>query len=354
MLKSIIAIVLKSQIAMAATTVIGLSVLGGGIATVYNKQTIADQKTISTTNSSPAPNSSANTATTSTQNTSNTPSSSTESSAVANGSTTSQTSASSPTTSKTSAIAPSTTASSTTSNNPKTINASAIALKDKSSGYCKALAPNDWAFTSNSLATGADLFSTGKTMHAGWGISAVPAYMYPTIDSFLNTWMPLAGYSGFSMGASSNLEYDFVKCNFTSTIGKKGVVIYKVYNFGSADYIVSVYIAATDNNIWESDGAQAFYSAISIRCVSQLRPSTSSINYSGSNASSKSDNPEVDLSNKWTEAIMGYDNVYSPTTGEHYEAPVNSYWETGPSGEGYYREVPGGGSEKLSRGFGDY
>ena len=51
---------------------------------------------------------------------------------------------------------------------------------------------------------------------------------------------------------------------------------------------------------------------------------------------------------------MGYENVYSPTLGDHYLAPLNSYWEGGPEGGGYYRELPGGGVEKLLDGFGDY
>lgn len=48
----------------------------------------------------------------------------------------------------------------------------------------------------------------------------------------------------------------------------------------------------------------------------------------------------------------GLKNTHS--IGEHYLAPLNSYWATGPDGGGYYRELPGGGYEKLLDGFGDY
>lgn len=241
-----------------------------------------------------------------------------------------------------------------TTTSAKTIDDVATNLGVKQSGYCRALAPKDWAFVTNQEATGADLFSPDKSMHAGWGIAGVYTYMYETPEVFLNAWMPLAGYTGFSMGGSKNLDYDFVQRDFTSGIGKKGTLIYKTYNFGDPTlYVVSVYFAAANNDIWESKGAIPSYSAISIRCVSQLRPSTSSVDVSSSNPSRSSDNPEVSLSDKWTEAIMGYENVYSPSTGDHYEAPLTSKWDTGPDGPGYYRSIPNG-VEKLERGFGSY
>lgn len=235
------------------------------------------------------------------------------------------------------------------------IDATAVKLAEKSSGYCRALAPQDWAFVTNDQATGADLFSPDKSLHAAWGITGVYTYMYPTVDSFLDTWMPLAGYTGFKISSSSkDLGDGFIQRDFTSAIGKKGTLVYKTYEFGDSVYVVSVYFAAANNEIWESKGSIPIYSAISIRCVSQLRPTTADVSLPNSDPSSSSDNPEVSLSDRWTEAIMGYENVYSPTTGDHYEAPLSSYWNTGPDGGGYYRSLPGGGYEKLESGFGDY
>ncbi|MDO9545672.1 MAG: hypothetical protein Q7J07_02845, partial [Pelolinea sp.] len=137
-------------------------------------------------------------------------------------------------------------------------------------------------------------------------------------------------------------------------IGRQGKVIYKIYDLDTDFYVISVYLGATTNDDWESKGAQALSAAISIRCVSQLRPPSADINYEWADPSNKSDNPEVDLSEKWSEAILGYENVYSPTTDEHFQAPLNSYWESGPDGGGYYRELPGNDFEKLENGFGDY
>lgn len=53
------------------------------------------------------------------------------------------------------------------------------------------------------------------------------------------------------------------------------------------------------------------------------------------------------LSQDWQEATMGYENVESPSTGEQYQAPLNSYDPAGPDGPGYYRELPGGGGSEL-------
>lgn len=54
------------------------------------------------------------------------------------------------------------------------------------------------------------------------------------------------------------------------------------------------------------------------------------------------------ISQDWQEAIMGYENVESPSTGDQYQAPLNSYDPTGNDGPGYYRSLPDGGSEKLT------
>lgn len=52
---------------------------------------------------------------------------------------------------------------------------------------------------------------------------------------------------------------------------------------------------------------------------------------------------------KWADAMRGYEEVESPTTGQRYDAPINSWNPTGPEGAGYYRQLPGGGGlEKLS------
>ena len=241
-----------------------------------------------------------------------------------------------------------------------TINDSAIQLVEKQTGYCQALAPESWSFVTNAEATGADLFSPDQSQHAGWGISAVYISMYADVDSFLNDWLGYAYTGSFNndsitLGTAQEIYDGFIQRDFTTSTGRQGFTIYKTYDFGDPTYyVVSVYIADTAIANWETNGATPFSVALSIRCVSQLRPTTTDVDLTTSDPSSGDDNPELSLSDKWTEAILGYENVYSPSTGEHYEAPITSLWETGPDGSGYYRNLPGGGYEKLERGFGSY
>ena len=237
----------------------------------------------------------------------------------------------------------------------QTINSSAIKLPEKEAAYCKALAPEDWSFASVPPYVGADLFSPDKNIHAAWGITSIYKTLFPTVESALVYLLDAMGYKGsVFVGEPIDIGYGFMGWEFTSSIGRQGKVIYKIYDLDTDFYVISVYLGATTNDNWESKGAQALSAAISIRCVSQLRPPSVDINYEWADPSNKSDNPEVDLSEKWSEAILGYENVYSPTTGEHFQAPMNSYWESGPDGGGYYRELPGSGFEKLEYGFGDY
>jgi hypothetical protein len=235
-----------------------------------------------------------------------------------------------------------------------TIEPLATRLVEKRAGYCVALAPEDWNFASIPPYAGADLLSPDGQVHAAWGIAAIFKSLYPTDDTALNYLLNMV-YQGFTLtGTKEEAGYGFWSREFNTGLGKKGQLFYKIYDFDPSFFVISVYMAATDEDIWETRGAQALSSAISIRCVSQLRPATADVDLESADPSDPSANPEVDLSENWTEAIMGYENVYSPSIGEHYLAPLNSYWATGPDGGGYYRELPGGGYEKLLDGFGDY
>ena len=237
----------------------------------------------------------------------------------------------------------------------RTINSDAIILFKKEVAYCKALAPGDWSFASVPPYVGADLFSPDNDIHAAWGITSIYKTLFPTVESALVYLLDAMGYKDSALfGEPIDIGYDFMGWEFTSSIGRRGKIIYKTYDLDSTFYVISIYLGATTNENWESKGAQALSAAISIRCVSHLRPPSADMNYKWADPSIKSDNPEVDLSEKWSEAILGYENVYSPTTGEHFQAPLNSYWESGPDGGGYYRELPGSGFEKLEYGFGDY
>lgn len=53
------------------------------------------------------------------------------------------------------------------------------------------------------------------------------------------------------------------------------------------------------------------------------------------------------LSQQRQETIMGFANARSPTTGATYQVPYNAYNPAGAQGAGYYRALPGGGTELL-------
>ncbi len=238
---------------------------------------------------------------------------------------------------------------------PRLVDDSAVKMSEKSSGYCKALVPEDWSFTSVPPYVGADAWSPDKTRHAAWGITSIFKSLFPQPDAALGYLLTAIGYDGFQLtGNGTVLGGGFILVDFSSSIGRRGQVIYKVYDIDPTFYVLSVYLGATVEEEWQSMGGEAVSAAVSIRCVSQLRPSTSNLDVEFADPSDRDDNPEVDLSEEWSEAILGFENVYSPSTGEHYLAPLETYWATGPDGGGYYREVPGGGYELLQEGFGDY
>jgi hypothetical protein len=241
--------------------------------------------------------------------------------------------------------------------NVRIINDSAIKLVLKECGYCRTLAPESWVMICNKDGNGCDITSPDKKMHAGYFIAFVYNSMYPTIDDFINNTMLIIGFKNASLDSGTDFGYGFtsrgfeaVVANASGEVGTRGRLFYKKYDAPDlGGYIVSTYMANTTSDIWDSQGAIPSFSAISIRCVSQLKSNTAVVGPDSSGSGT-----EGDLSDKWQEAIMGYENVYSPSTGEHYEAPINSQWEAGPEGPGYYRELPGGGYEKLEPGFGDY
>ncbi|MFT3696881.1 MAG: hypothetical protein QM831_27310 [Kofleriaceae bacterium] len=78
---------------------------------------------------------------------------------------------------------------------------------------------------------------------------------------------------------------------------------------------------------------------------------------SSSSSSSSSDAWNQSVRDRWEsqdrrnqgfdDAILGQDHTRSPSTGETYVVPNNAWSDTGPQGAGYYRQLPGGGVERL-------
>ncbi|EKD55971.1 MAG: hypothetical protein ACD_58C00324G0003 [uncultured bacterium] len=268
----------------------------------------------------------------------------------------------------------------------KTINDLAIAmiLKNAPKGNCSALAPNDWAIVSDDYGLEAGLTSPDLTTFASWTVpwslkSMLQGFGHPELieeENFLKVSLCVSNFANRSAATYkvASLEEcsnggDYKNVTLGSAISKangyyvrdysltnlalnkelKGQAIYK--NFSSGDVILYLLrMGSTVKSDWEKSGALAISSAVSIKCsVNTTGVATNSGKPSGINRTK--DDPEISLSDKWQEATMGYENVYNPATGQHWEAPTSSYWETGPQGAGYYYQN-GNDLTKLSRGFG--
>ncbi len=66
-------------------------------------------------------------------------------------------------------------------------------------------------------------------------------------------------------------------------------------------------------------------------------------------SSSYSSSLEKSSGEKWDDAMRGYETVESPTTGDRYDVPQNSWSDYGPDGPGYYRQTPDNSLEKLNQ-----
>lgn len=245
--------------------------------------------------------------------------------------------------------------------NIKTINDTAQTLKNFSIGHCKALVPQDWTGIANDKGTGIDLYNTDKTEGAGWFIAPMLTAVYGEPDSAIPLLMSQLGNTNYVFTSDSkDAGSGFTMRDFTLTTAEgkniKGTALYKKYPIDDTGYVLSYYAGMTTTDIWDKQGAGALSAAISIRCVAQYTP-TKSDGFSSSTTVSDTNDKET-VSDSWSEqAILGYENVYSPSTGEHYQVPTTSYSETGLQGQdpGYYRTIDSNGTvERLETGYGDY
>lgn len=74
-----------------------------------------------------------------------------------------------------------------------------------------------------------------------------------------------------------------------------------------------------------------------------MESTRSSITSKSSTYSSVSD----EVGENWAAGMRGYETVSSPSTGQKYDVPLNSWSSYGPEGPGYYRSLPNNSVEKL-------
>lgn len=274
---------------------------------------------------------------------------------------------------------PSTSPSASPSAERKTINntATEMVLKTSSRGNCTGLAPSDWAIVSSEYGLDAGLSDPKLTTFASWSVpwslkSMLTYFGHPELaeeENFLKAALCTSNfadrygiaslencgnggdYKKVSLGAATSKPggYYMREYSLTNNAMKKdlkGQLIYK--NFSSGDILLYLMrMGSTVTSDWASKGSLAVSSAVSIRCA----VNTTGVSSGGTGINRKANDPEITLSDKWQEAIMGYENVYNPATGQHWTAPTSSRWETGPQGPGYYLQN-GNDLTLLSSGFG--
>ncbi|PYS20953.1 MAG: hypothetical protein DMF72_19120 [Acidobacteria bacterium] len=228
---------------------------------------------------------------------------------------------------------------------------------------CTALAPSDWTIAGNEqrVGIGVDLASPDQSMSASYGIVAAPRtepslgqdyYGTGTPERFLQTMLEANGATGFALDNDTRSVEGYTLRYWRANMRGKpvqGFVLYQTFETDDpSSYIVAYHMGATDASKWEENKNVVYDVAASIRCTKHLFPAQESSTRRPQGSSK--DQIEREMSRKREEATMGFQNVYSPSTGDHWEASYSDYNPTGPDGPGYYRRV-GNSYEKLNEGF---
>ncbi|MDX9739215.1 MAG: hypothetical protein RBT33_02540 [Candidatus Dojkabacteria bacterium] len=156
-------------------------------------------------------------------------------------------------------------------------------------------------------------------------------------------------------------EFNFTgNLSGVSVTGKATVGVYQSPYFGIGTRYSSAFWAiqiSTPEN-WESVKAtlQEMQDSFTITDIGATRkntllPSNRPMESTRSSVTSKNSSYSSALSDEssenWAEGMRGYETVSSPSTGQTYDVPLNSWSSYGPEGAGYYRELPNNSLEKL-------
>lgn len=256
----------------------------------------------------------------------------------------------------------------------KTIDSAAVNFAKISTQNCYAYAPSNWTNIENmqSVGFGYDAFSPDGTSMASYGMIGLPGdfatfYGYTSAEKFIESNLSTLGYTNFSWQSDPVDVGDGYKTRTFQAVEPQksrpvtGIYLYRTWDLPDGGFIVGLRSAITYSDKWKENSALTFNVALSMRCSAKLQPSNSSSASSNDGISDmiadsyeKKQSTLDEASSEWSEGMLGYENVYSPSTGDHYWAPIDSKWETGPSGPGYYRVVnpTTGDVEKLENGFG--
>jgi hypothetical protein len=231
----------------------------------------------------------------------------------------------------------------------------------KSSGHCRAIAPQDWAIVSDQYGRGVDLYNADQSEGAGWFMAPILYDLHGEPDQAIQIIMRQLGNENYTFtNPGEQIEEGFIMREFSAiTNGReiKGIGLYKKYPVDNFGYVLSYYQGATTSDKWMQEGAIAATVALSIRCTAQYTP-TANDGFSSSSSAISDKNDKENVADSWSKrAILGQETVHSPSTGEVFTVDSSAYHTTGMQGQdpGYYRSIGTVGDvERLEPGYGTY
>ena len=248
----------------------------------------------------------------------------------------------------------------------KRVDAHGIQTVQKSFGGCTGLAPEGWAVSGaeNNVAVGIDFLNSQQLEGATYMIIGVTVYIYAygndfygnsTPERYIQSTLTTMGVSGFQyLSQGTRLQDGYVLLfwqGFAQGQAVRGFAHYMTFPTAQQNiYIIALRYGFTPANQWEKRMNVVYDVAASARCQKRLFPVHNSGPGARSSTPKEPRGSSKDLSTLREETTMEFQNVYSPTTGQHWEASYDDYNPTGPDGPGYYRQV-GNSYEKLAEGF---
>lgn len=242
--------------------------------------------------------------------------------------------------------------------------APSVAMKPFQSRYFTGSMPEGWS-VKNETANGIDLASADQMLAVGFGwvqnpITRPPAMVQANIarfhpDARIITSGPTAnpppGWFGYSAEYESGMTHGIDSASMSQSVEVMSSLLAPPARWAA----VKDTLAAIARSIQVTPNGVATVNAqIRAQLATYPKPAPSTTSSSSSSSSSWQSSWEArqasqDKNNQaFDDAILGQDRATSPSSGEQYVVPWSAWNPSGPQGAGYYRALPGGGTELLN------
>lgn len=243
-----------------------------------------------------------------------------------------------------------------------------IGVEVKQTHHCSALAPRDWAFSSNQQASAADAGSADHTMYAAWGVLAINRQMQPyygplygdpqtSILTVINGTVrqALSDGSGIRYTSSPRPFLNYFALQTIESAQTAGLVFYKIYPGAVPQtHIESFYIAAARKSQSQVRLLIAVGVVVSIRCVTQFQFTPQAAVRPSRTGRPKPPGCGAGGALRGYNRELGMQYAHDSRGSNYFLDPAAQWWDTGPQGPGYYITTSGGNfTEKLELGRDD-